>query len=143
MCLVVLDDQLVNSVSSGEEIVCVHEHYVGGATPDTAEENSATVWTFGEGGLPLRPGFRVEVGSVSSVWAPGGGSLIMPDEVELRAPAGEADRFGLGIAFNITPCALIRLRQPMRSRRFDHHYATESEQASGLRLAGDRVQERR
>ena len=125
VCLVVLDDRLVNSVSSGEEIVCVHEHYVGGATPDTAEENGATVWTFGEGGLPLRPGFRVEVGSVSSVWAPGGGSLIMPDEVELRAPAGEADRFGLGIAFNITLVrsdtlasadALTSVRSPLRDR---------------------------
>ena len=126
VCLVVLDGAKENSVSSGEEVVCVHEHYVRGAK--TERRAADTHWQFGAGGgLPLRAGFRVEVGSVSSYWTKGGNQLIAPDDIEARTNV--TDRFGLAIRYNMTlrrssavaggvppPRGLTSVRSPMRDR---------------------------
>jgi hypothetical protein len=115
ICLVVLDDNLANSVSSGEEIVRVHEHFVSGVQTSRltsyakgkgkGKGRKQTVWEFGDGGLQLARGFRVEVGSVSSVWSPEGrGGIVSPPTVAARR-AGHRDPLGLAIEFNL---ALVR-----------------------------------
>ena len=110
ICLVVLDDNLANSVSSGEEIVCVHEHFVCGVQTSRltsyakgkGKGRKQTVWEFGDGGLQLARGFRVEVGSVSSVWSPEGrGGIVSPPTVAARR-AGHRDPLGLAIKFKLT-----------------------------------------
>ncbi|KAJ8603593.1 hypothetical protein CTAYLR_004846 [Chrysophaeum taylorii] len=122
LCLVILDDTLVNSVSSGSEVMCVHEHFVkGSANPEPSR------WQF-ECGLPFPPGYRFEMGSVSSVWSTEG-EIVVPEELETRRRAVDPrevwDIFGLGISYEVRLARSDRLvdcppvssvRSPFRDR---------------------------
>lgn len=64
ICVVILPNEMTNSLSSGSEVLCAHEHVHYGLNPEM------TVLSFPNGGFVLKPGWRIDVNSVSSVWGP-------------------------------------------------------------------------
>ena len=64
VCVTVVPQSKRNSVSSGEELFCTHEHYYGGDD----ESIGQSVFDFGPGGFALGPNTKLDIASVSKIF---------------------------------------------------------------------------
>ena len=65
VCVTIVPQTKQNSVSSGEEVFCTHEHYFGG---DQKSVDPNLIFDFRPGGFPLEPNTKLDVASVSKIF---------------------------------------------------------------------------
>eukprot|EP00040_Diaphanoeca_grandis_P036229 m.230225 g.230225 ORF g.230225 m.230225 type:complete len:735 (-) comp33575_c0_seq1:262-2466(-) len=120
VCLTIFGFSAITSVSSGEEVVCAHEHFEG-SDPTFQGRESIIKVDLGDNGFLLRPGFKVEAASVSQLYSPVEYVATDMDEVVARL---EAFPFALALDFEMVLVredqakepALRSVRSPMRDR---------------------------
>ena len=84
VCVTVVPQSKRNSVSSGEELFCSHEHFYGG----DYESIGQSIFYFGPGGFPLGPDTKLDIASVSKIYTAIPFSQLNSTMVRLRdAPA--------------------------------------------------------
>jgi len=84
VCVTVVPQSTQNSVSSGEELFCTHEHYYGG----DGKSVGPSLFDFGPGGFPLGPNTKLDIASVSKIYGAARFSPLTENMVRSRdAPA--------------------------------------------------------
>lgn len=116
ICLSIFPQTQQTSLSSGEEVLCTHEHYFSG---DNGGGTKVNTFVFKNGGFPLQPGQRLDVGSVSKIYT---AQEWHPLEDELQAARTSPDFLALHFevklvrADSLQSPGLRSARSPMRDR---------------------------
>ena len=88
-CIVVNLIEQLNSVSSGEELVCTHKTFYGGDQSPTTERQGNhklpfVIFNFGPHGIPLKSNHKLSIASVSKIYTVEGYHLLSVSETAAR-----------------------------------------------------------
>lgn len=126
VCVTVVPQSKQNSVSSGEELFCTHEHYFGGDDASVGE----LIFDFSPGGFPLGPNTKLDIASVSKIFTAKPFNPLEDSLVRLRdAPPKPVEIPGLGkVATSLDLLALNfeALIVPSDSRAVKDHVGLRS-----------------
>ena len=113
-CIVVNLIEQLNSVSSGEELVCTHKTFYGGDQSPTTERQGNhklpfVIFNFGPHGIPLKSNHKLSIASVSKIYTVEGYHLLSVSETAARdALSKPVDLPGLGeISISLDLLALM------------------------------------